>query len=163
MPLFQAAYGTSQPDGTVNAGRQAIVTAILSAGSFTGALVGVPIADYAGRRGASVSFHVENPEKGSKLADTLLRTVFVAAILFIIGVVVQIGPDAVYGAFLAGRFIAGAAVGALSALVPLYQGESRLLSPKNCLNARADRYLFSLTQIAPWRFYQPVPAHDYDR
>lgn len=53
MPLFQAAYGTSQADGTVNAGRQAIVTAILSAGSFTGALIGVPIADYAGRRGAS--------------------------------------------------------------------------------------------------------------
>lgn len=55
----------------------------------------------------------------------LSRPVFIAAVTFGIGVIVQIAPDAIYGAFLAGRFIAGAAVGALSALVPLYQGESK--------------------------------------
>jgi len=119
MTPFKIAYGTpdpSDPSGfSLSPDRQAIVTAILSAGSFTGALIGVPFADVLGRRAA----------------------IFAASIVFIVGVVVQIAPYQVYGAFLAGRFIAGAAVGALSALVPLYQGE---ISPKALRGAFTSMY-----------------------
>ena len=85
MPYFQAAYGTSYPDGTAHASRQAITTSILSVGSFTGALLGVPIADYVGRR----------------------LSILTSAVVFIIGVVVQVAPVRIWGGLLAGRFIAG--------------------------------------------------------
>lgn len=57
MPPFVDAYGTVDPASATGAlylspARQAIITAILSAGSFTGALLGVPTADFLGRRGA---------------------------------------------------------------------------------------------------------------
>ena len=84
--------------------------------------------------------------------------------MYIAGVVVQIGPDGVYGAFLAGRFIAGAAVGALSALVPLYQGESQFKLVKE-LDFWLIHLFFltSFTQIAPRWIHQSLPAHDYAR
>lgn len=68
MPPFIQAYGTvnsATGELYLSPGRQAIITAILSAGSFTGALTGVPLADVIGRRGA----------------------IFTASITFIIGVV----------------------------------------------------------------------------
>lgn len=70
MPPFVAAYGTADPSSTTGGlylsdDRQALITAILSAGSFTGALLGVPTADFLGRRGA----------------------IFFAAMVFIAGVV----------------------------------------------------------------------------
>lgn len=68
MPPFIQAYGTLNSETGalyLSPGRQAIITAILSAGSFTGALLGVPFADYVGRRGA----------------------IFAAATTFVIGVV----------------------------------------------------------------------------
>lgn len=73
MPPFIDAYGTTNPaTGALylSPGRQAIITAILSAGSFTGALLGVPTADFLGRRGA----------------------IFFAALTFIAGVVRSL-PD----------------------------------------------------------------------
>lgn len=52
MRPFINGYGTIDPanPGTyyLSPGRQAIITAILSAGSFTGALIGVPFADFLG-------------------------------------------------------------------------------------------------------------------
>lgn len=77
--------------------------------------------------------------------------------------IVQVAPYQVYGAFLAGRFIAGvskdlysksckkqiaetdflqAAVGALSALVPLYQGE---ISPKTLRGGFTSLYQLMIT------------------
>ena len=59
MPPFQKAYGT--PDSTSASGysltsnRQSVVVALLSAGCFAGALLGVPLADILGRRSAILS------------------------------------------------------------------------------------------------------------
>lgn len=93
MPHFQTAYGT--PDSTSSSGwalsanRQSVVVSLLSAGCFAGALLGVPTADYLGRRGA----------------------IFMVSAIFIVGVIVQIAPTGNLGAFLAGRFVAGLGVG----------------------------------------------------
>ena len=93
MPHFQTSYGT--PDSTSASGyaltahRQSVVVALLSAGCFAGALLGVPTADYLGRRGA----------------------IFMVSVIFIVGVVVQIAPHNNLGAFIGGRFVAGLGVG----------------------------------------------------
>ena len=105
MPPFQRQYGTLDPVTGLYAlspNRQAITTAILSAGSFAGALLGTPTANFIGRRGS----------------------IFLAGAVFMLGVILQVAVLKL-GVFLAGRFIAGAGVGALSALVPLYVGEVR--------------------------------------
>jgi len=60
----------------------------------------------------------------------------------IVGVIVQVAPSRNYGAFLAGRFIAGLAVGALSALVPLFTGE---ISPKALRGAFTSTYQIMIT------------------
>lgn len=126
MRPFINGYGTLSPNPTypgelyLSPGRQAIITAILSAGSFTGALLGTPTADFLGRRGA----------------------IFAAAVVFLAGVIVQVAPTEVYGAFLAGRWLAGAGVGALSALVPLYQGE---ISPKSLRGGFTSLYQLMIT------------------
>lgn len=96
MPHFERAYGTpdtTSPSGaSLSAHRQSVVVALLSAGCFAGALLGVPTADWLGRRGA----------------------IFMVSVIFIIGVIVQIAPTGNLGAFLAGRFVAGLGVGVSS-------------------------------------------------
>jgi len=124
MPPFEQAYGV--PDAaaasgfSLSANRQSVIVSLLSAGSFAGALLGVPFADLAGRRGA----------------------IFGASAIFSVGVIVQVAPYQNYGAFLAGRFIAGMGVGALSALVPLYMGE---VSPKGLRGALVSSYQIMIT------------------
>ena len=51
MPPFQESYGVLQPDGTYGFStyREGLIVAILSLGSLTGALIGVPWADLLGR------------------------------------------------------------------------------------------------------------------
>lgn len=96
MPHFQTVYGTSDPasasGASLSPNRQSVVVALLSAGCFAGALLGVPTADWLGRRGA----------------------IFMVSIIFIIGVIVQIAPAGNLGAFIAGRFVAGLGVGVSS-------------------------------------------------
>lgn len=141
MPPFERAYGL--PDAaaasgySLSANRQSLIVSLLSAGSFAGevhpfsiqpgsnsqskgALLGVPFADYIGRRGA----------------------IFAASAVFSLGVIVQVAPSSNYGAFLAGRFVAGAGVGALSALVPLFMGE---VAPKALRGALVSAYQVMIT------------------
>lgn len=102
MPHFQTAYGTADstsPSGaSLSAHRQSVVVALLSAGCFAGALLGVPTADYLGRRGA----------------------IFLVSVIFILGVIVQVATTGNLGAFLAGRFVAGLGVGVSSVSNSLY-------------------------------------------
>lgn len=72
----------------------------LSIGTLIGALVAAPIADKFGRR-PSVSFW---------------------AVIVSIGFVIQISADTAWYQVMIGRFVAGLGVGALSLLVPMYQG-----------------------------------------
>lgn len=88
---------------TCESSRSGILVSILSLGTLAGALFGTPVADYIGRKGGIISM----------------------SIIFLVGVVVQLtttGPSIKH--LLAGRFVAGIGVGALSALVPMYQGET---------------------------------------
>ena len=99
MPPFERAYGT--PDSTSASGyaltsdRQSVVVALLSAGCFAGALLGVPCADYIGRRAA----------------------IFLVSAIFVVGVIIQIAPSENLSAFIAGRFVAGLGVGVREILI----------------------------------------------
>ncbi|THH13065.1 hypothetical protein EW146_g7113 [Bondarzewia mesenterica] len=124
MLHFQIAFGTldsaSSSGFSLSSHRQSVIVSLLSAGCFAGALLGVPTADFLGRRGA----------------------IFMMSSIFIVGVIVQISPTGNLGALIAGRFVAGLGVGALSALVPLYQGE---ISPKALRGAFVSCYQVMIT------------------
>lgn len=110
--------------------RQSLITALLSAGTFIGALAQAPISDYMGRR----------------------MSMLVWATLFSIGAVIQTASgessntDANLGQIVAGRTIAGLGVGALSGLAPLYLAET---APKAIRGAMVSCYqLFIIAGIA---------------
>ena len=83
---------------------ESLVVSILSAGTFFGALLAYPIGDRLGRR---------------------LGLMFATSI-FCIGIGLQLSTK--FGAFVAGRVVAGLGVGIISCLVPMYQSEC---SPKS--------------------------------
>ncbi|KAK0199183.1 general substrate transporter [Armillaria mellea] len=106
MPDFIRRFGT--PD-TANLGeyildsnRQSIITSLLSAGTFVGALAQAFTSDRFGRRGS----------------------IFIWAAIFTVGTAVQTGTTTSIAQISVGRFIAGLGVGAMSAIVPLYNGET---------------------------------------
>ncbi|KAI0812745.1 MFS monosaccharide transporter [Irpex lacteus] len=103
----------------IRSGRQSLVTSILSAGTFVGALVGGPVADWLGRRGG----------------------VFLATAVFSTGVALQTGCHQ-WAAFIVGRVIAGMGVGLVSTLIPMYQSEC---SPKWIRGAVVAGYQWAIT------------------
>lgn len=102
MPDFIKTMGTLK-DGEwiLEPQRQSIITSLLSAGTFFGALLQSTTADSLGRR---------------------LSIVFWSAI-FTVGTVIQVSSFG-FQQLTVGRFFAGLGVGALSAIVPLYIGEA---------------------------------------
>lgn len=104
MPNFLERFGEQKADGTYYFSdvRSGLIVAMLSIGTLFGALIAAPIADKFGRR-LSISFW---------------------CLICAIGFVVQISSDHDWYQVMIGRFIAGFGVGALSLLVPMYQGES---------------------------------------
>lgn len=79
----------------------------LSIGTLLGALIAAPIADRIGRR-LSVSFW---------------------CVIVSVGFVIQISANREWYQVMIGRLVAGFGVGALSLLVPMYQGQFAHLSP----------------------------------
>ncbi|BEJ17485.1 hypothetical protein CspHIS471_0608860 [Cutaneotrichosporon sp. HIS471] len=102
MQSFLRVYGDLQADGTfkLSTGTDSLITSILSAGTFVGALAASTIGDWLGRR--------------------LGIAIYVA--VFSVGVALQTGGTSL-GAFAAGRVLAGLGVGGTSVLVPVYQAE----------------------------------------
>ena len=90
-------------DGELNvtANQTSEIVSILSAGTFFGALLSAPLADWLGRRMAMI-FNTG---------------------VFTFGVILQTAATAI-PMFVAGRFFAGLGVGLLSATIPLYQSET---------------------------------------
>ena len=78
-----------------------LIVSILSAGTFFGALLAAPTADFLGRRWGLM---------------------FSCGIVFNLGVILQTASTR-QPMFIAGRFFAGLGVGLISAMVPLYQSE----------------------------------------
>jgi sugar porter (SP) family MFS transporter len=104
MPDFIRRFGEVGGNGeyVLSSSRQSIITSLLSAGTFVGALAQAFTSDKFGRRGS----------------------IIIWAGVFTIGVAVQTGTTYSITQITVGRFVAGLGVGALSAIVPLYNGET---------------------------------------
>lgn len=110
----------NHPTGyAITSSQQSLVTSILSAGTFFGALAGAYIADWLGRRGG----------------------VFLATAVFAFGVSLQTGCHQ-WAAFIVGRVFAGLGVGLVSILIPMYQSEC---SPKWIRGAVVSGYQWAIT------------------
>ncbi|KAB5589324.1 Low-affinity glucose transporter HXT3 [Ceratobasidium theobromae] len=104
MPDFIERFGTLDSEGNyvLDAHRQSIITSLLSAGTFVGALGQAFSSDRFGRR----------------------WSIFIWCAIFTVGVAIQTGTERSIAQISVGRFIAGLGVGAMSAIVPLYNGET---------------------------------------
>lgn len=107
-------------EGDFNTHERALITAVLSLGTFFGALIAPFISDKYGRK---------------------LSIIVSSAIIFNVGNVLQVSATDV-GLLCAGRGISGLAVGTLSAIVPLYQAEA---SPKWVRGSVVFTYQWAIT------------------
>ena len=101
--------------------KKSLITSILSAGTFFGALIAGDLADFMGRR----------------------FTVVTGCGVFIVGVILQTashGPN--LGLIVAGRLIAGFGVGFVSAIIILYMSE---IAPRQVRGAIVSGYQFCIT------------------
>ncbi|KAF2763918.1 general substrate transporter [Teratosphaeria nubilosa] len=104
MDDYARRFGQLQSDGTYtfDAVRQGAITALLCAGCLIGALIAGKIADSLGRRLA----------------------ISASAFWCCVGTIVEITSQHAWYQFAIGRGVNGIGIGALSVLVPMYQGES---------------------------------------
>ncbi|KAG5635147.1 hypothetical protein H0H81_012280 [Sphagnurus paluster] len=110
------------PSGTgyaISTSNESLIVSILSAGTFFGALLGAPAADYMGRKWGIVF----------------------ACLVFSAGVAMQTAATAV-PLFVVGRVFAGLGVGLVSCLVPMYMSEC---SPKWIRGAVVSSYQWAIT------------------
>ncbi|KAL0961554.1 hypothetical protein HGRIS_006493 [Hohenbuehelia grisea] len=103
----------------ISTSTESLVVSILSAGTFFGALLGAPTADYLGRKWGIVA----------------------ACLVFSIGVAMQTAATAI-PLFVVGRVFAGLGVGLVSCLIPMYQSEC---SPKWIRGAVVSLYQWAIT------------------
>lgn len=99
--------------------RKSLITSILSAGTFIGALCGGAIAERIGRR----------------------TTIMLSCLIFAIGVAVQVGTTTI-GGLVAGRLVAGLGVGGVSSTVILYVSE---ISPRRVRGLLVSIYQWAIT------------------
>ncbi|KAJ6088819.1 Major facilitator-type transporter ecdD [Penicillium sp. IBT 16267x] len=99
--------------------RKSLITSILSAGTFFGALLGGVLAEHFGRR----------------------LTIIISCLIFSIGVAVQVGTVDV-GGLVAGRLIAGLGVGGVSSTVILYVSE---IAPRKVRGLLVSGYQWAIT------------------
>ncbi|KAG0680161.1 hypothetical protein C6P40_002978 [Pichia californica] len=123
MDYFIHEFTNKINDGTDNfaldAWQKSLITSILSAGTFFGALIAGDTSDFFGRR----------------------ITIISSCIVFIVGVCLQIASTTV--ALLAvGRVIAGFGVGGVSATIIIYMSE---IAPKKVRGATVSGYQFCVT------------------
>jgi sugar porter (SP) family MFS transporter len=104
---------------TLPASQKSLITSILSAGTFFGALIAGDFADWFGRR----------------------STIIVGCATFILGVILQTASHGI-GLLVAGRLIAGFGVGFVSATIILYMSE---IAPKKFRGALVSGYQFCIT------------------
>lgn len=104
---------------TLPAWKKSLITSILSAGTFFGALIAGDLADFFGRR----------------------TTIIAGCFIFIIGVILQTASTGL-GLLVAGRLVAGFGVGFVSAIIILYMSE---IAPKKVRGAIVSGYQFCIT------------------
>ncbi|KAF9887933.1 hypothetical protein FE257_009455 [Aspergillus nanangensis] len=99
--------------------KKSLITSILSAGTFFGALIAGDLADWFGRR----------------------TTIIAGCVVFIIGVILQTASSAL-ALLVVGRLIAGFGVGFVSAIIILYMSE---IAPRKVRGAIVSGYQFCIT------------------
>src|ERR1700733_3785439 len=99
--------------------KKSLITSILSAGTFFGAIIAGDLADFFGRR----------------------TTIIMGCFIFIVGVILQTASTAL-GLLVAGRLIAGFGVGFVSAIIILYMSE---IAHKKVRGAIVSGYQFCIT------------------
>jgi len=104
---------------TIPAWKQSLMTSILSAGTFFGALMAGDVADFFGRR----------------------ITIITGCIVFSIGCILETAAHGM-GLLIAGRLIAGFGVGFISAIIILYLSE---IAPRKVRGAIVSGYQFCIT------------------
>jgi len=129
MPYFIRLYtGIPYPDRNnpdavaafhLSARDQSLTTSILSAGTFFGAIIAGDVADFIGRR----------------------STIIIGCIIFTVGGILETASTTL-GVMVAGRLIAGAGVGFISAIVILYMSE---IAPKKVRGALVSGYQLCIT------------------
>ncbi|KDE04829.1 hypothetical protein MVLG_04793 [Microbotryum lychnidis-dioicae p1A1 Lamole] len=125
MPYWLTLFGDFHPENSpdqrfvLSSGHDSLITSILSAGTFVGALGAFPVGDRLGRRWGIIAY----------LA------------LFCIGVALQTGGKSLTP-FVIGRVFAGLGVGGTSCLVPMYQSEC---APKSIRGAIVAAYQLMIT------------------
>ncbi|KAL8867463.1 MAG: hypothetical protein Q9174_005650 [Haloplaca sp. 1 TL-2023] len=103
----------------LEAWRDSLITSILSAGTFFGAIIAGDLADFIGRR----------------------FTIIAGCGIFLIGVILQTA-SAGLGLIVAGRLVAGFGVGFVSAIIILYMSEC---APRKIRGAIVSGYQFAIT------------------
>ncbi|PCH36914.1 sugar transporter [Wolfiporia cocos MD-104 SS10] len=104
MPDFAARFGQVDANGTpyLSSSRQSMITSLLSVGTTVGAIAQAFTSDRFGRRGS----------------------ILIWSAVFTIGTAIQTATVHAIAQITFGRFVSGLGVGALSAIVPLYNGET---------------------------------------
>ncbi|SCU81650.1 LAME_0B08020g1_1 [Lachancea meyersii CBS 8951] len=105
--------------GHFTAGETSLITSILSAGTFCGAIFAPLVSDTLGRR----------------------LGLLISTVIFTVGVILQVAASE-QNLLIVGRVIAGLGVGVLSAIVPLYQSEA---APKWIRGAVVSCYQWAIT------------------
>ncbi|WVQ78336.1 hypothetical protein IAT38_000421 [Cryptococcus sp. DSM 104549] len=104
---------------TLPAWKKSLITSILSAGTFFGAIIAGDLADYLGRR----------------------ITIVTGCVVFIIGCCLQTAMTSL-GLLVAGRLVSGFGVGFISAIIILYMSE---IAPRKVRGAIVSGYQFCIT------------------
>ncbi|GAA5825290.1 hypothetical protein JCM11251_006923 [Rhodosporidiobolus azoricus] len=109
------------PDATaLSSSRDSLITSILSAGTFFGALIAGDLADMFGRR----------------------WVIIWGCAIYLAGVVIQMFAASALATIVVGRLVAGFGVGFVSAIIILYMSE---ISPKKVRGALVSGYQFAIT------------------
>ncbi|MCJ1428246.1 hypothetical protein MMC29_006154 [Sticta canariensis] len=108
-----------QKEFVLAAWKKSLITSILSAGTFFGAIIAGDLADFVGRR----------------------TTIIAGCFVFIVGVILQTASTTL-ALLVVGRLIAGFGVGFVSAIIILYMSE---VAPKRVRGAIVSGYQFCIT------------------
>ncbi|KAI6854773.1 hypothetical protein D0864_06814 [Hortaea werneckii] len=132
MEPFREDYGLVGEKGDVEkANLEANIVTTLQCGCFVGALAASQVADRLGRKTGLIC----------------------AAVLAIIGTVMQLAASGNIGAIYAGRFVAGLGVGCASMVVPLYVSENAPRAIRGGLTGIYQLFIVSGIMLAFWINY----------
>ncbi|KAK2749561.1 hypothetical protein FQN55_003261 [Onygenales sp. PD_40] len=117
--LKQSDFPPGSDKFSLPASQKSLITSILSAGTFFGAIIAGDLADFIGRR----------------------TTIIAGCVVFNVGVILQTASTSL-GLLVAGRLIAGFGVGFVSAIIILYMSE---IAPRKVRGAIVSGYQFCIT------------------